>query len=803
MINLNDWTSTQYLRERFLWSVGVLLTLTIYSGPLLGQSASTFTDVDKASIEGKILSEKGHPLSGASVQLSPTSGGAPRTLKTDSDGVYRFTDLLPGTYRLEGSVKDFTPKKSIVDIAKGERKVLDLELAVEGIKTEVIVTAEEEAVPTASSTATRTATPLLDLPQSVQVISRALLEDQQALSMADIVKNVSGITVPNSSGSRAEDLNFRGFTTGAIFKDGFRNDAFANRTSTEVANIERVEVVKGPSSTMFGRLDPAGMVNFITKQPLSKHYLSLQMQHGSWHMWRPTLDLSGPLNKSGSLAYRLNFAYLNTDSFRDFLYHKRVFVSPALTWNIGPSTTLKFYSEYLGGENIIDRGIVAIGDRPAQLPVSRFLGSPLVPYPYKQGKIGLTFEHFFGSNWSFRSSERSSVNFAAYNGWQPTGLLANVAGGTLLSVTEGYSDQNLRIHQWTNDFTGRVSTGPIEHTLLMGFDLNSQAFDSETYGIGRRQVQIDIYRPDYNVFPAAIPLGLSASSLGLNRYGGLYVQDQIKLMRRLKLLLGGRYDIAQIASTNYLTNARTNYRNTAFVPRAGILYNTTSTTSVYFTYGKSFQPQGGLTVTGRTFEPERGDSYEGGFKAELLSRKLIATAAVFQVRRSGILTSDPFNEGFSIQVGEQRNRGVEFDIQGRPTKDWTVLLNYAHNDPVITRDNLYKPGNYILSTPFDTGSFWTTYEFSRGPLSGFSFGGGISAVGKRWADLENTAIIPGYLRPDLSFAYRIYRNDRVRYRINFNLNNVSDRYYMEGVRGRAGIVPGAPRNFLVGIQFFR
>lgn len=761
-----------------------------------GNSSST-------RIQGQILDGNNQAITEAVVSLKSRRLSVHSRVQPDGNGFYSFENVVPGDYEIEVNVRNFIPKKQTFNIAEGETRVTDFHLEIENVKTEVVVTAEEEAVPTATSTATRTATPLLDLPQSVQIISKSLLEDQQAITMEDIVKNVSGITVPNSSGSRSEDLNFRGFTTGAVFKDGFRNDAFANRTSTEVANIERVEVIKGPSSSMFGRLDPSGMVNFITKQPLPRHYFSVGLQHGSWHMWRPTMDISGPLNRSQSLLYRLNFSYMDTDSFRDFLYHKRVFVSPALTWNISSSTSLKFYSEYLGGENFIDRGLVAIGDRPAQLPASRFLGSNSVPYPYKQGKIGLTFEHFFGPNWSFRASERSNVNFAAYNGWQPTGLLANISGGTLLSVNEGYSDQNLRIHQWTNDLVGRVRTGFLEHTLLIGFDLNSQAFDSETYGLGRRQVQIDIFKPDYSIFPAPIPLGLSAASYGLNQYGGFYIQDQIKLTKRIKLLAGGRYDIAQVSTKNYLTNSRTNFRNTAFVPRVGLLFNTTSNTSVYFTYGKSFQPQGGLTFTGDPFEPERGNSYEGGFKAELLNKRLVTTAALFQVRRAGILTSDPLNEGFSIQVGEQRNRGFEFDLQGRPTQNWSILLNYAHNNPVITRDNIYTPGNFILSTPKDTGALWTTYELSRGRAKGLNFGGGVTAVGKRWMDLENTGVIPGYLRTDIAFGYKIYQEDKVRYRISFNMNNLFDRHYMSGVRGRAGIVPGAPRNFMIGIQFFR
>lgn len=428
-----------FIRDTFLDFFRTASICTILAGGslLTAQTKDASALLSGTRVEGRVLDRNGRALPGASIELTGPASTSAKKTTADSEGLYRFTALASGSYEVEASAKDFSSRRVQLTIVGSEPKNLDIVLELAAVRTEVVVTAEEEAVPVASSTATRTATPLLDLPQSVQIIPRAILEDQQAISVADIVKNVSGITVPNSSGSRAEDLNFRGFTTGAIFKDGFRNDGFSNRTANEVANIERVEVVKGPSSTMFGRLDPAGMVNFITKQPLPKHYMSVQLQHGSFHMWRPTADFSGPITNSGSLLYRLNFAYLDTDSFRDFLYHKRVFVSPALTWNIGSMTTLKFYSEFLGGENFIDRGLVAIGDRPAPLPASRFLGSTLVPYPYRQGKIGLTFEHFFGPNWSLRASERSSVNFAAYNGWQPTGLLANVAGGTLLSVSEG------------------------------------------------------------------------------------------------------------------------------------------------------------------------------------------------------------------------------------------------------------------------------------------------------------------------------------------------------------------------------
>ena len=769
----------------------LLLFVLFASSQLAAQSVAT--------LEGRVQDAAGLSIPGAKIEIQRGGKSVANGASNDA-GAYRLTVPSGGGVLVLANAPGFAQFTQALNLPDaGGSTSLNITLGVAHLATEVTVAESAAGIPTASSSATRTATLLIDIPQAVAVIPRELLDQQQAISASDAIRNVSGVSVPNSSGGRMEDFNIRGFSTGAQFKDGFRNDFQSNRASTELTNIERIEVLKGPSSGLFGRSDPGGVVNFISKQPLAKRYLNIGLQRGSWRQWRPTLDSSGPLNGGGSLLYRVNLLYEDADSFRDLLYRKRLFVSPVLTWQLRPLTSFKLYTEYMRGESVIDRGLIAIGDRPAPLPAGRYLGNPFVPYGYQQGKAGLSFEHFFGPNWTIRSSERTSVSYAAYDGWQPTGLLANVAGGTLLELREGYSDQNLQSHYWINDLTGKFKTGRIEHTILTGADLNRETFDSESYGPARR-LRIDIYNPQY-VFPAINRSPVTASSRTVSQFTGIYLQDQITLLPRLKVLLGGRYDIAQLSNRNDITRVSTNRRAAAFVPRTGVVFNPTPGTSVFFNYSRSFLPLNGVTFNGDTFNPERGEVYEGGFKANVWRDKLVATATLFSITRSGITTSDPLHEGFSIQVGQQRNRGFETDLMARLKPTWTLVATYAHNNPVITKDNVYRPGNFMISAPFDTGGLWSNYEVPKGWAQGLSLGAGLFAVGKRWGDLENTLLVPGYGRLDASVGYRFYRRDKSLWRFTLTLQNLGNRLYYEGVRGRAGIVPGSPRSAIAGVQF--
>lgn len=254
---------------------------------------------------------------------------------------------------------------------------------------------------TQSSTATKSNLPLMKTPISVQVIPRAVLEDQQAIQVEDAIRNVSGVFPGFTFGGFAEEFMIRGFNTGfANYRDGFRTQA--GRLS--LANVERVEVVKGAATNLYGRIEPGGLINLVTKRPQAQSHYSLNQQFGSFGQYQTRADATGALNESGTLLYRLNFEYLNKDSFRDFGFSKRYFVAPSVTWKVAPNTQFDLDFMYSNETSREDYGIVALGNRPANVPRSRFLGEPTLDRAsHKFYNTALTFTHALNADWQVRA----------------------------------------------------------------------------------------------------------------------------------------------------------------------------------------------------------------------------------------------------------------------------------------------------------------------------------------------------------------------------------------------------------------
>jgi len=280
---------------------------------------------------------------------------------------------------------------------------------------ELVVTGEQDEGynPSRATTATQTDTPLRDIPQSIQVVPRQVIEDQQAQDIDEIVRNVSGVNLSNSAGAIAEFFNIRGFG-GTVLQNGFRRGVSFELLDT--TNIERVEVLKGPSSVLFGQLEPGGIINVITAEPLAEPSYSLEFQAGSYDFYRPSVDLSGPLNDDRSLRYRLNASYLNSGSFRDFTNIERYFVAPVLAWDLSESTRILLNAEFLQDTRPRDRGLVAIGTEVADIPISRRLGEPFDEDNTEQWRAGIRFEHDFNEDWSVQSNfQLTSSNIESFN----------------------------------------------------------------------------------------------------------------------------------------------------------------------------------------------------------------------------------------------------------------------------------------------------------------------------------------------------------------------------------------------------
>lgn len=346
---------------------------------------------------------------------------------------------------------------------------------------------------TNSSTATKSNLPLMKTPVSVQVIPRAVMEDQQAVQVEDVIKNVSGVLPGFTFGGQFEEFMIRGFRTGfANYRDGFRFQA----ARISLANIERVEVVKGAATGLYGRIEPGGMINLITKRPQAQSHYSLNQQFGSFGQYQTRADVTGALNESGTLMYRINFEYLNKDSFRDFGFTERYFVAPSVTWKVAPKTQFDLDFMYSNVKSREDYGIVALGNRPARVPRSRFLGEPTQDEAtLNLYNTALTFTHGFNDNWQVRTRFshllRDSIDPQTFGRSldEATGILQRkFYGGPNGPLTEN-------TYQGTVDVTGRFHTAGIEHNILAGWEYYGRFGRAEGLFIDANP--INIFNPQY------------------------------------------------------------------------------------------------------------------------------------------------------------------------------------------------------------------------------------------------------------------------------------------------------------------
>ncbi|BAY68246.1 TonB-dependent siderophore receptor [Anabaena sp. FACHB-709] len=658
---------------------------------------------------------------------------------------------------------------------------------------ELLVTGEQNRyrVPNAS-TGTRTDTLIRDIPQTIQVVPEQVIKDQRVTRLRDALLNIGGVVQDGGFGSTSDQIGIRGFFGdgtfgGSILVDGFKDGRGGIR---ETANVERIEVLKGPASVLYGGVQPGGVINLVTKQPLRDPYYNAELSVGSFSTFRPSIDISGPLNSDKTLLYRLNSVYETSDGFRDFNQDvQRFFISPTLKWEIGKATNLTLQFDYLNDERPFDRGFLAFGEGIIDTPLERFFGEP--DDVRKVEEIGLSYrlEHNFNDNWKIRNAFR----------YQSSDTFDYRAEPVRLNETTGILTRNFRSNDdyeenytLQTDVVGKFITGSINHTLLFGVDLarfTSGGTQSRLPGV--ITPSINVFNPVYNAIPRPgldeltnVVRNNQDRSTGL----GIFLQNQIAFADNLKLLVGGRFDTVDQNSTDLRDGSESGRYDSAFTPRLGIVYQPIEPISLYASYSQSFQPNFGTRVDGSILEAERGTQYEVGVKGEFLDGRLAATLAAYHITKSNIAATDLDNPDFLLPIGEQRNQGIELNVAGEISPGWNVIASYSHIDAEITRDNDGLQGNRPANVPFNTASFWTTYELQQGDLQGLGFGLGLFYVGDRQGDSSNTYIIPGYLRTDAAIYYK-----RDNWRAGINIQNLfNEKHYLGANFGRVAIEPGAP-----------
>lgn len=661
---------------------------------------------------------------------------------------------------------------------------------------EIVVTGEGQRyrVPNAS-TATRTDTPIRDIPASIQVVPQEVLRDQKVTTLTEALRNVSGVTSGGPAFGTYDQLVLRGFlgsNVGNYRRNGIEFPNFVGFALN--TNIERVEVLKGPASVLFGDLAPGGIINLVTKQPLSEPFAQVEANIGSFDFYRGAIDLSGPLNAKKTILYRLNLSYEDANSFRDFINNRTFFIAPTISWQIGDRARWTVELEYRKDDRITDvgQGISNLSfDRIRQLPIERLLNEPGDEFESRHLSILSRFEYDLSDNWKVRNIFNyidASRNFNQY-----TSLGRLRPDGRTLERSQIAQEQDITYYFGEIDIVGKFSTGSIRHELVIGADYLYREFPSLNLN-GQRQALLDIFNPVYGNNTRAFTVG--SSFINPETRVGFFVQDTISLTDNLKLLLGGRYNNALLQQTNRVTNRLVRDQTVEdFSPRLGIVYQPTDRLSLYASYSRSFEINSGTDITGSPFDPTTGTQYEVGAKTEFFNGALGATLAFFKINRTNVLTPNPNNPLFNVQTGEQESQGIEFDLSGQITRNWSVILSYSYLDAEITRDNRFPVGNRLPTAAPHRFSLWTKYEFD-GSLKGLSLGGGVFYVGDRWDSLNNNYQLPSYVTVDLFTAYRLTNPDLT---IQLNLKNVFNERYYEGAFGF--VYPGAPRGVTASLVY--
>ncbi|MCC5621782.1 TonB-dependent siderophore receptor [Nostoc sp. CHAB 5715] len=643
---------------------------------------------------------------------------------------------------------------------------------------ELVVTGEQDGYRVRdSSTATKTDTPLRDIPQSIQVVPQEVLRDQNVTRLGDAIKNIPGA---NQSGSaitdRDQSFYSRGFQlsdfNGSYLRDGLQ-DIYGGQI-LDLSNIERVEALRGPASVLYGRGTPGGVVNIVTEQPLRDPFYAIDATIGSFDFYRGAIDLSGPLNDSKTVLYRLNVAYQDRNTFVDRFEESQFFIAPVVSLAIGDRTRLTLEGDYMDSRGSFFEGLPAVGtvlpNPNGRIPRNR--NTSEADLDRTLGRVGYRLEHQFSDNWSLQSAFRASFFEYKQDTIFPTGNL-NSDNRTLDRARDGFISSS-QAYNLATYVTGRFSTGAVAHQLVFGVDL-SRRDDIRNQGFGGTASPIDVFNPVYGQPTGSLTLNFN--TITLRDALGIYIQDQVTLAENLKLLLSGRFDLFEQTNQDFLANTRTSQSGDAFSPRVGIVYQPIPPISLYASYSRSFTPTSGRSFENRQFQPGRGTQYEVGVKADLNDR-LSATLALYDLTRTNVLTADT-RPGvppglFSIQTGEERSRGVELGVQGEILPGWNIIAGYAYTDARITQDNRLPVGDRLTSVPENTVNLWTTYEIQQGTWRGLGVGLGLFFVGERQVDLPNTLQLPSYLRTDAAIFY-----NRGRFRAALNFRNLFDTTYFE------------------------
>nr|WP_246747807.1 TonB-dependent siderophore receptor [Methylobacterium sp. SD274] len=666
-----------------------------------------------------------------------------------------------------------------------------------------------------SATATKTGTPILETPQAINVVGRKEIEDRQAQSVSQALLYTPGVMNQYGTDVRYDWLYVRGFVPGR-YLDGLRLPFGARGYSqprVESYGLERVELLKGPSSGLYGQNSPGGLLNLVSKRPTATPLREIQLQTGSFGRAQAAFDLSGPIDPEGKILYRLTGLARTTGTQLDYLEEDRVFIAPSLTLRPDADTSLTILSQYLNIDSPgggAPQGLPALGTLYAnpkgRIPTKRFIGEPNYDrFKLQQGFIGYAFEHRFNDVWTVRQNLRYSHVDANTQRVQAIGLGAD--NSTLSRYAWAFPERS-DLFNIDNQAEARFSTGPFAHTLLLGADyLREDARYDESQL--RIVPSVDVFAPVYAGTVTRPPLGTRITQ-GRNQTG-LYAQDEIRF-GGFRLTVSGRQDWADAVTrtTNAATGALTRVKqdDAAFTGRVGLSYLLDGGLAPYISYATSFQPTAGTDRAGQPFAPTEGEQIEGGIKFQPPGTNLLMTGTVFDLTQKNVLTPDPTDFRFNAQTGEARVRGVELEVKASLTESLDLIASYAAMNSEITKANANAAGASIIGNelpfvPQHQASAWLDYTFRTGDWAGLGLGAGVRYIGASVGDNANLYHIPVVTLVDAAVRYDFgYRYPALKgVDLAVNATNLFDKTYVSTCIAATGCFYGNRQTVLAKLRY--
>lgn len=789
---------TSMLRPRAWPAIAAFALFGLILAPgVAGAQAPCRYDAAQPSVKlsGTIKDSSGGGVGGATVALE--CGNFRRETRTLADGTYQLS-VPAGSYLLNAQAPGFELAIETIELSKTAANRRDLTLQLGRFESIVTVSAPAGFVATSSTTATKTDAPLIEIPQTVSVVTLAQMEARSVQTVNQAVEYSGGVSVDSyGQETRYDWLYIRGFNQSSygLFRDNSRWQGGALSGQIDPYMLQEVDVIKGPSSVLFGQNTPGGLVNLVTKRPPAATLNEVMFTVGSYNRTQAQADLGGPIDKDGHFRYRLTFLARKSDTQVDYVPDNRTLVAPAITWSPSAKTTLTVLGDYqhdkTGWSQFLPSQGTFVPNPNGTIPRSFFTGEPNYDYFNRdQSSIGSLFEHRFNNTWTvrntFRRSTISSDGKTAFGG----GLAAD--NRTLARY--GYSYPfDMTLYTTDTNASARFKTGNVEHSILFGFDYSwSETTIKAGFALAP---SIDVFKP---VYGATIPdLFIYQNTDQTQWLAGQYVQDHMKVGKSFVLTAAGRHDSTHMTTKDL--NAKTTVEQDpgSTSGRVGATYLSAIGLAPYVSYSTSFLPTAGVDFKGKPYEPTTSAQVEGGVKYQPKGVNALITASVFNITQQKVQVPDPTNVLNQLQEGEVRARGFELEGVGSIAKGLDVRLAYTYLDQKVTKTTdpatLDKRPPLVPDRSF-AASVDYTYVFNSSSTIGFNFGG--RYVGTTAGDATNTIEVPAYTLLDASVRY-----DWKAIEFGVTASNLTDRSYVAVCTSPSYCNYGGRRQILSSVRF--